>query len=197
MRGRLAGRVPARYHGLVGSLFWVIAGVVLALVLTTFAFRSFRVDGISMEPTLKNGNILLVSKLGRTLGGNNWVPKRDALVVFKNPLLNQGEASALIVKRVIGLPGDRVVVANGRITVYHAANPSVGLDPDASVSGPVGPTSGNVDVTVSSGELFVVGDNRQGNNSFDSRNGLSTVPISLVEGTVALRFWPLNNFRFF
>src|SRR6266496_3380598 len=148
------------YRSWMSWVFWLIIGVVAALLITTFALRSYRVGGISMEPTLRAGDTLLVNKLGRTLSimtGHAYIPHRGSLVVFKNPFFNQGDPQAFVIKRVIGLPGDHVIVRDGRITVYSAADPTTGFNPDDYSSGPQGPTSGSVDRTVPEGEIFVAG----------------------------------------
>ena len=179
---------------------WLIAAIIIGLLLATFVARSFSVDGISMEPTLRTGDVVLTNKLGRSwsdMTHQPFTPKRGQLIVFKNPFYNQGDPNLFIVKRVIGVAGDHVVVRDGRITVYSAADPTNGFNPDTGVEGPQSPTSGNVDRTVPDGELFVAGDNRLGKNSLDSRNGMSTVPTTEVQGTVLVRFWPLNEFRGF
>lgn len=179
---------------------WVIAAIVLAILLVNFVARSYSVHGVSMEPTLHSGDLVMTSKVGTSwaaLAGTQFVPARGSLVVFKNPFYNQGDPDMFIVKRVIGIPGDRVVVSDGRITIYPASNEAAGFNPDEGVTGPQSPTSGDVDRTVPDDELFVAGDNRLGENSLDSRNGMSTVPLREVQGTVMLRFWPLNQIRSF
>jgi signal peptidase I len=152
-----------------------------------------------MEPTLHSGDVVLTSKITTSwsqLTGQQYTPNRGTLVVFKNPFYNQGNPDMFIVKRVIGLPGDRVAVRNGRITVYPG-NGAASINPDEGVDGPQSPTSGSVDRVVPDGELFVAGDNRLDENSLDSRNGMSTVPLREIQGTVLLRFWPLQNIRGF
>jgi signal peptidase I len=154
-----------------------------------------------MEPTLRSGDIVLTNKLSYTIGafisGTPHVPARNSLVVFKNPFFDQGDPNMFIVKRVIGQPGDRVIVRDGRIAVYTPDSPEVGFNPDEGIDGPQSPTSGNVDRVVPDGEIFVAGDNRLQKNSLDSRNGMSTVPLRDIQGTVIARFWPFNELRGF
>jgi len=175
----------------------VLLGVVL--LLNTFVFRFYTVVGPSMEPTLFTQDNLFVNKLGRTVAtitGQSFVPKRGELIVFRNPLLQQEENETYIVKRVIGLPGEHVVVHEGKITIYNADKPE-GFNPDQSSNGPKQPTSGEISRLVPEGELFVAGDNRESRYSHDSRNGLSTIPLRDVEGVVAWRVFPFNRMRLF
>jgi signal peptidase I len=193
-------RLPKRTRGWIRFGLWIIAAAIVGLLLATFVARSYNVDGISMEPTLHTGDVVFTNRLARTwsdLTHQQFAPKRGQLAVFKNPFYNRGDPNLFIVKRVIGLPGDHVVVRDGRITVYTAMDPIKAFNPDTGINGPQSPTNGAVDRVVPDGELFVVGDNRQGKNSLDSRNGMSTVPIAEVQGTVLFRFWPLNSFRIF
>jgi signal peptidase I len=148
-----------------------------------------------MEPTLKAGDVILVNKIGRsiaTLGGSHFMPQRGQLVVFKNPLYAPAATDeAVAIKRIVGLPGERVVVRDGHITIFNNTQPE-GFNPDAKINTIQQPTSGNVDRVVPEDELFVAGDNRIGSYSFDSRNGLSTVPLREIEGVVLWRVFPLT-----
>ncbi|MBR3368390.1 signal peptidase I [Candidatus Saccharibacteria bacterium] len=119
-------------------------------------------------------------------------------------------ADQYIIKRVIAFSGERVVVKDGVMTVYS--------DPDDEESGTIyddtwrtfadeakeklatGPklhTSGEIDMIVPEGEIFVSGDNREGSNSYDSRNGLGTVPFCRIVGPVNLRIFPFNRLSVF
>lgn len=193
-------RLSPRRRAFLSLGLWAIVAVVAALLMVQFVARSFVVHGISMEPSLQAGDVVFTSKLPYTwnrLTGGQHIPQRGALVVFKNPFYSQGDPDMYIIKRVIGLPGDRVKVDDGRIIVFPAEGLGPAINPDDDIRGPQGPTSGSVDRIVPDGELFVVGDNRSGNSSLDSRNGMSTVPLREIHGTVMLRFWPLNAIRFF
>jgi len=179
---------------------WTVLALIVAIGIVTFVGRSYSVHGISMEPTLHSQDIVFTNKLGHTLAqltGKPFMPSRNALIVFNNPFYNQGDPNMFIVKRVIGLPGDRVVVRDGRVTIYPNGDTSKGFNPDDNVTGPQSPTSGNVDRIVPEGEVFVAGDNRLGNNSLDSRNGMSTVPVGEIQGVIVLRLWPLNRIHLF
>lgn len=200
MFARAMSRIPVKFRGWLPWVAWIIIAIVFAIAATNLALHSYTVHGISMEPTLSNGDVVLANRLNKTFSditSQEYMPKRGEIIVFKNPFYNQGEPDMYIVKRVIGLPGDRVVIRDGRVTVYAASDPLNGVNPDEGIAGPQSPTSGSVDRTVPEDEVFVAGDNRIGNNSLDSRNGMSTVPTREIVGNVVLRYWPINNFKIF
>ena len=107
-----------------------------------------------------------------------------------------------IIKRVIAFPGERVVVKDGEMKIYSDAESTEGIIYDAEWrtsenDGPKEHTSGEVDTVVPEGELFVSGDNREGSNSWDSRNGLGTIPYCRIVGPVVLRLFPFDKIRTF
>ena len=183
----------------LGLALSVIIALVIAMVINSFALRTYSVVGRSMEPTLNTDDKLLVNKLGVSIGkltNQPFIPQRGQLIVSKNPLYNAGHPEEYIVKRVIALPEEHVVVRDGHITVYNSQHP-YGFDPDHGISSIEQPTSGTVDRIVPPGELFVAGDNRIGQHSLDSRNGMSTLPLREIEGVVILRALPLDKIHWF
>jgi signal peptidase I len=191
-----------RHRGLKDTLsiiVFVIAVIVGAWLINLLLFRSFSVSGPSMEPTLYTGDRLIVNRVPVTwahLRGQAYVPERGQVIVFKNPLFSSGMQDEFIVKRVIAFPGERVTVHNGVMTVFNNQNPN-GFLPDKLTVGPTSPTDGDVDETVPASELFVSGDHRQQGYSFDSRNGLGTIPYNDIIGPVALRIYPFTRIRTF
>lgn len=179
---------------------FIVCVLIGTLFINTFIFRSFSVVGPSMETTLYTDDRLIVDRLPITwaqLQNKDFIPNRGQIIVFKNPRFTSGIGDEYIVKRVIAFAGERVVLKNGKYTVYNSKYPN-GFNPDDNNSGePGSPTSGTIDMKVPTGELFVSGDHRQGTYSFDSRNGLGTVPLYDVVGPVNLRVFPLNKIRFF
>lgn len=174
----------------------VLAGT---LFINAFIFRSFNVVGPSMEPTFYTGDRLIVDRLPVTwanLQGKSYIPQRGQIIVFKNPHFVQGQEEKFIVKRVIAFPGERVTVKNGVLKVYNPDNPN-GFEPDLlDTNGTPGkPTSGDVDTVVADGTIFVAGDHREGNYSYDSRNGLGTIPYFDIIGPVSWRIWPLSGIQ--
>lgn len=186
-------------EGLKSILFTIaviLAAPLLALLLSMFVFQSYRVDGESMETTLKNNDRLIVWKLNKTWSNithKSYVPNRGEVVVFtETKLLDTNGKPKAVIKRVVGLPGERVVIKNGKITVYNASQPS-GFNPDEGKDFSnqiVQPTEGDIDVIVPDNSVFVCGDNRP--NSLDSRY-FGVVPTSDVRGVASLRIAPINN----
>jgi signal peptidase I len=175
----------------------IIAGT---LLINSFVFRSFSVVGASMEKTLYTNDRLIVSRLPATwaqLQNKTYTPERGQIIVFKNPKYSQGIGDEYIVKRVIAFAGERVILKDGKYVVFNEANPN-GFNPDDANNGePGAPTSGKIDTTVPNGELFVSGDHRQENYSYDSRNGLGTIPLYDVIGPVSMRIFPFDKIRGF
>jgi len=179
---------------------FILCVLIGTLFINTFIFRSFSVVGPSMESTLYTGDRLIVNRLAVTwaqLKDNKYVPERGQVIVFKNPSYTAGNGDEYIVKRVIAFAGERVVITDGHYLVYNSENPN-GFNPDDKNNGePGSPTSGSVDTVVPSGELFVSGDHRQGSYSYDSRNGLGTIPLYDVVGPVGVRIFPFDKIRTF
>jgi signal peptidase I len=182
---------------LVGFAVAVILGTI---VLNTFVFRSYNVVGGSMENTLHSNDRIIVNRLPVTIAhlqNKEYQPGRGQIVVFVNPKHNSVDNEQFLIKRVLAFAGERVVIENGKITVYNTINPD-GFDPDIESHGePKTYSSGDRDLIVPEGEVFVAGDNREGSNSYDSRNGLGTVPLYDIIGPASVRIFPLNKVRLF
>lgn len=189
---------PSKKSGGILSFFaTILIALILVQVINMFLFQSYRVIGSSMFPTLNEGDLLIISRIGKTsakVKKESYQPSRGDIIVFQSPV-----SELRLVKRVIGLPGERVVAKSGKLTVYNKENPS-GFNPDKGTEYEDDIptiTSGNVDITVPKGHLFVSGDNREGSNSLDSRNELGTISQDLVAGKLSVRIWPLSDARFF
>lgn len=189
---------------ILGIIIFIICVLIGTLIINTFIFRTFNVLGPSMETTLYTGDRLIVDRLPVTwaqLQNKPYVPERGEIIVFKNPRYSVGTGDEYIVKRVIAFPGERVTVIDGVLTVYNKEHPD-GFHPDEAQENDLGsqpgsPTSGSVDTVVSEGTLFVAGDHRVGDYSYDSRSGLGLIPYYDVVGPVNIRIFPFNKVRFF
>lgn len=184
-----------------GLLLFAVAVLVGTILINTYVFRSFNVEGPSMETTLSTGDRLIVNRLPVTwaqLQNTEYIPERGQIIVFKNPRYTIGSPDEYIVKRVIGLPGEKVALKDGHFTVYNNAHPE-GFNPDdTNNKEPGSPTSGTEkEVIVPDETLYVAGDHRTGNYSFDSRNGLGFIPLYDIVGPVSARLLPITGLRGF
>lgn len=182
--------------GILSLFATIVVALVLVQVINLFLLQSYRVYGSSMHSTLESNDRLIISKIGKTFAKvvrKDYQPKRGDIIVFQSPV----DPDLQLIKRVIGLPGERVVVKNGKITVYNQEHPD-GFNPDDAPYGKNLPkTSGNVDIHVPANHIFVSGDNREGSNSLDSRNELGTVPEENIIGKLIVRIWPFGQAEFF
>jgi signal peptidase I len=188
------------FKDVAGLLIFFVCVAVGTIFINLYVFRTFSVLGPSMETTMYTGDRLIVNRIPSTIAqlqNKQYVPERGQVIVFKNPNYVPSGQDEFIVKRVIAFPGEKVVVKDGKITVFNVAVPQ-GFNPDDKNNGePGSPTSGNVETTVPDNELFVAGDHRQGEFSFDSRSGLGTIPYVDIIGPVSLRIWPVDKIRTF
>lgn len=181
----------------ISTILILLIAPILALAITAFVFQSYEVEGPSMEPTLETQDRLIIWKAGRTwarITKEDFLPKRGTVVVFvkKGMYDFDGKKEKQLIKRVIALPGDRIVVQDGLMTVYNDKNPD-GFNPDEAL--PYGKdiqelTEGKIDTVIAPGEVFVVGDNRD--NSLDSRS-FGPIPAVDIVGTLSLRILPLSE----
>ena len=184
-----------------GIFLFIIAVIAGAAIINAVVFRSFSVVGPSMEDTMYTGERLIVNRLpmtASTISGTTYIPDRGQVIVFKNPQFKPGDPDEYIVKRVVGLPGERITVNDCLVTVYSYQYPD-GFNPynDFDVSNQNDCVTGAGDWTVPKNEIFVIGDHRNGNYSLDSRSGLSTIPLGDIIGPVSMRIWPFEKFRWF
>ncbi|MBI2888633.1 MAG: signal peptidase I [Candidatus Liptonbacteria bacterium] len=159
----------------VGSVFLV----------RTFLVQPFVVSGSSMAPNLENGDYLLIDELTYRFRA----PERGEVVVFRY----QHNQATYFIKRIIGLPGERVQIKNNQISVtpQGATNP-VALKELYLPPGVV--TGGDAEYLLNDREYFVLGDNRS--FSFDSRSWGFLEAKDMV-GIARVRLWPLPQLQAF
>lgn len=183
-------------RNIISTVALFLAAPLFALFLIVFVIQSYEVDGPSMQETLHNKDLLIVNKVDRTLARitrKDYIPPRYQIIIFSRDEsggLGGGNVRQLV-KRVIGLPGERVVVKDGSVTVYNSQHPE-GFNPDGGkeYSKTIKTTPGNVDVTVQEGQVFAMGDNRT--NSLDSRY-FGPVDAGDIVGKLGIRIFPLNK----
>lgn len=169
---------------------WVIIDAIAfgaSMFLRTYVVQTFFIPSGSMEPTLWKGDRIIVDKLSVRFGTINI----GDIIVFRAPVdvkADCGDPVADLVKRVVGLPGDHLVSKGNMIFVN-----GVPLDQKWSVWPTIGATPIR-NVTVPSGQYFVMGDNHA--NSCDSRTW-GTVPKSRIIGKVFLKIWPLGSVHWY
>lgn len=196
----------------------VVAAIIISFLIKTFLIRSFYIPSESMQDTLLVNDRIIVNQLVPELAGvqrgdvivftdpGGWLdpvytPPKDPVTGFFEWFgsvvgLTAPDSNDHLIKRVIGLPGDRVVCCNdfGKLSVNGVA-----LDESSYVSLPIGGSKvsrDDFDVTVPEGSLWVMGDNRW--NSRDSRYnrdkpGDGFVPIDNVVGRAILISWPIDR----
>ena len=175
----------------------ILAAVVFMLLQVTV--RNFKVDGSSMDPTLEDGQYLLVNRLvylrveldrlakivpfWKAGEGSSrhaiHAPKRGEVIVFEFPDSNPNNPKKDFVKRVVGLPGETMRMFDGKVFV----NEEVLNEPYLSHKD----HSNASKVTLGEGEYYVLGDNRTHSN--DSRSW-GAVPEANIRGKVWIVYWP-------
>lgn len=135
-------------------LLFIVFGVVMPFRM--YVAEPYLVDGTSMDPTFESGNYLIVDKISSSAKS----PARNSVVVFKYP----NNPSKNFIKRIIGLPGETVIVKGETVTIINTENPQ-GFKLDQSYV--VHKSTQDVEKKLGETEYFVMGDNRK--DSFDSR----------------------------
>lgn len=190
--------------GIKAAASFLAIFAILFVSIHTFVAKPFMVDGPSMLPTFQTSNYLLVERFSTRFGNID----RHDVVVFDIPETSGHDSEyhtcyidwnekclwkskRYLIKRVIGLPGERVVVINGVTTIYNKENPNGLLlnDDYVTYTSPM-----EADIVLKDDEYFVMGDNRA--NSSDSRYW-GPVPKENIIGTPFIRLIPLSEIGIF
>ncbi|MEW6610878.1 MAG: signal peptidase I [Patescibacteria group bacterium] len=174
----------------VKSFIWETVKVIvisLAIIIPVryYVIQPFYVKGASMEPSYFDHEYLIIDEFSYHLRE----PRRGEVVVFRPP----NDARQFYIKRVIGVPGDRVKITGGNVYRYNAVQPEgEQLDEPYLSEGTV--TLGEVDVQLKDNQYFVLGDHRSA--SLDSRV-FGPIERSEIVGRTWIRGWPLTRIAVF
>jgi len=170
----------------IAAVFDFLQGIVVFLAVLVmiylFLFSPQEINGASMEPSFYNAELIITNKFIYKI----TPPKRGDVVIFKSPKNKDID----YIKRVIGLPGDKVKLMNNAYYVNSVKLDEPYLLPNTQISGGTFLKEGS-DITVPAGKYFVSGDNRP--HSSDSRE-FGPIPLEDFIGKGILLYWPANKF---
>lgn len=176
----------AKAVGMALELIQVLA-VSLAIIIPVrwFLIQPFYVQGASMEPNFFDHEYLIIDELSYRVGH----PERGDVVVFHYP----NDTKQFFIKRVIGLPGETVEIADGKVKIYNDQHPNgVVLDESGYLDQDF--TAASQTVTLKADEFYLLGDNRS--SSLDSRF-FGPVKRSFIVGRVWVRGYPVDRWKLF
>ncbi|MBI2100328.1 MAG: signal peptidase I [Candidatus Vogelbacteria bacterium] len=151
--------------------------LIIVVPIRTYVAQPFVVSGASMDPTFEHGQYLIIDELSYYLRQ----PTRGEVVVFRYPK----DPSKHFIKRIIGLPGETVIVKNNEVDIKKGNETMRLNEPYVHNS-----FSGNVELVLGPNDYFVMGDNRS--VSLDSR-AWGALPEKLITGRVLVRLFPFGQ----
>lgn len=166
-------------------LKFIIIAALVVFVIKEYIAKPFIVSGSSMDPTFKTGQYLIVDELSYRFKR----PARGDVIVFKYP----DQPSVDFIKRVIGLPGETVILDEGKVTIKNKDNPE-GLPIDEKYVNSIHESKDNAEIILGEKQYFVMGDNRA--ESFDSRKW-GPLDESLIIGRPIFRLFPPKEISVF
>lgn len=161
----------------------IVISLVIVLPIRYYIAQPFIVRGASMEPNFEDREYLVIDELSFYFRE----PKRHEVIVFRYPR----DPRQFFIKRIIGLPGERVEISKGKVKVINAEKPDGFTLDEQYLNPPNRPTYPDLGVTLGQGEYFVLGDNRD--FSSDSRVW-GALSEDRVVGRVVFRAWPVGKF---
>lgn len=165
---------------LIESATYALGFVVVAYL---FLFQTTEVHGFSSYPTIKPNERMIVDKISYRFGS----PQRGDFIILQSP---QNEDIDFI-KRIIGLPGESIMLSQGRVYINGQVLDESAYLPAGTVTNPESYLKENRVVFIPKNYYFVMGDNRA--NSSDSRD-FGPIAAGSIVGKVDLRFWPPESF---
>lgn len=166
-----------------GKVFLIALAIIIPV--RFYLFQPFIVTGQSMQPNFYQGEYLIIDELTYRFSE----PHRGEVVVIHSP----ADEKQFFIKRVIGLPGETVVIANGKVVVKNSQYPSGITLVEKYLPDNIA-TFGNITATLPPGKFYVLGDNRIA--SSDSRF-FGPIQRNEIVGRVLVRAFPLNHFSIF
>lgn len=186
-----------RVKSILSFIVFVVSIFAAAFLINQFVFQSYYVEGTSMTPTLQNNDRLIISKVERTLAGvqgKPYIPERGQIVVLDSSIMGLNGQHEQLIKRVIGLPGDRLHIEAGTVVITNQQHPD-GYD----VTKDLGLTNLQatyteepLDLVVPQDRVFVMGDNREQGGSYDSR-AFGPIEGNQIQGRLWGRVLPLEK----
>jgi len=188
-RRRLERWLGPRGAALAEWALVIVGAVVLAVVVKVFLLQAFYIPSLSMYPTLHEGDRVLVNKLSYHLHDVN----RGDIVVFERPAAETSSNIPDLIKRVVGLPGESIVISDGSVYVDGKKLPESYLPTGTVTSAQAAPykCTSQAPCVVPPGSVWVMGDNRA--DSKDSRY-FGPIPESSIVGRAFVRVWPFGRF---
>ncbi|MGH9122680.1 MAG: signal peptidase I [Acidimicrobiales bacterium] len=180
------GGPPRKRKGSRILVEWVVIlaiALIAAILIKTFLVEAYFIPSASMEPTLLPKDRVLVDKVSYHLHSVH----RGDIVVFKRPITDVTPGNRILIKRVIGLPGETIQGMNGQIYIDSKLLPEPWL-PKGVYTSTFGP------LQIPKGNYFMMGDNR--GDSADSRV-FGPVPHANLIGHAFIRIWPLSRLHWF
>lgn len=172
-------RPKLQIPGILWEIVTTLVFIVAVTVLFDLAIPRSLVEGHSMEPTFYGDDRLVVSRINYLLGS----PQRGDILVFNSMVPSEAEQGIMLIKRVIGLPGETVEIRNQHLYINGVELQEPYIKEECQAS-----RCNDASWQLGDDEYFMMGDNR--NNSRDSRR-FGPVPLTHIVGQVIFRYWPL------
>jgi len=161
-----------------------IIALMVVLIIRTFLFQPFLVEGSSMFPTFQNKDYLIVDELTYRFRE----PARGEIIVFHPPKAEDN----YYIKRIIGLPGETIEIKDNKVIIYNSEYPRGFVLKEPYLLDEK--TPGDIKISLTQNEYFVLGDNRYA--SYDSR-AWGILTKNKIVGIARLRIWPISSVRAF
>ena len=161
----------------------IVIAIIVGVLFITFVGQRTVVYGMSMTPTLENGDQLVIEKITPKIGG---IKRGDIVTIYIHGMLDEGKD--YLIKRVIAIEGDTIKIEGGK--VYLNGNP---LEEDYIRGDYTYEEQLKTEITIEKGHVFVMGDNRLKGGSNDSRS-LGVFDLKAIRGKAIFRWFPFAKF---